>query len=729
MVVPFCESVFADGRQRQIVLGHLFKALEHSNMDVLRFAFIALNTIARLFYGNLGPHMADLFQYTSTAVAKCADRRVQVQALEFWNVISETEVDIEEGIQEGPNLKFTGMALDRLIGMVQFVLQCQNEDPADTSEQLSKMGGVLLRNMARLDGPTTLGKMMGFINQHFESAEWRQREAATLSLGALLSCLDSSVQPVVEGSVAGHTLAQVCQSALPTLLQRLIGPYTAPGMAQREPHPLVRNTSAWVIAVIAEAHFDVLRSLAGVSTPGGTPGASWAEFLQIVEGALQDEPHVVMHVCHIIHNVAHSTAQADTAQRNMLSGQYLKLFKAQLNVLASEGEDPELVSACGTCMVQMVEDAPETEAEALGQLLPVVYDKVDASLTVLKQAGGLPAQRMAASTQLMAYCSIMQALVGQLPTTTLLQPLPGGSVMAARLIEQLVRVASADAGAALEESLMVLLSIVEALEEQFEPFFAHTDSIIRKCLADPEQELQSIMALLLVGTLARACPLALAQKGLALQYVQLIARTLHVPTVPPKVKAAAAQALGELAVAMGPAFAEMASDAMQLLANFHAIPFPADDELQAETLMEMRSALFEAYIGILQAFYGDKPKAQVLASHLPGVVRFIQQMYQDSLAHELARETDVFKFVCSFILDIVAIFGADMPPRLGLTLRTPTGQPTWLTEVVQFSNKMEREEWAEEEGLPVSEFDSARNSEGEPLSTNGADLYKALGGQ
>jgi importin subunit beta-1 len=267
---------------------------------------------------------------------------------------------------------------------------------------------------------------------------------------------------------------------------------------------------------------------------------------------------------------------------------------------------------------------------------------------------------------------------------------------------------------------MCILTVADAMDEEFQPYVPHVSPKLHTAVSNYEEDITCTMAINVMGAVCRACGESLGQ--LAMDWARLLASLLPKADVSVGVKTAAVACLGEVATAMEGAFQPLVSDAMALLVKFHAIEFPEDDEEVAEQVNGMRAALFEAYVGIAHAF--AKPEVKhlapgVLLQHVPAIVQLMQQVYTDSTKHEDAADPNILKNLIGLAGDLAAVLGKQATQQAGLVINAK-GQQTWLAEMLQAQDKAEREEWADDNGADAAQFDMATDADGQPLQTSAA---------
>ena len=269
------------------------------DVEVAIGAFDAIVRIAELYYDALEPYMDALAQLTFGAARAisaasrrtevrltgdhglvlarplgtaprpprfCPPQDVAVRALEFWTTVANEEA--ERGDENATNRKYTRRALAPLLDMLLELMTKQTETDGDETYSIAQAASNCVGSVTCATGDAAFGHVLPVIQRWFGSADWHQRDAATLALG------------VVMNGPSEAALKPVIATALPILLTKLVGP-------SRDPSVVVRDTTAWSIGHIFSEQYDLVDK------------AVFSNVVAALLAALADEARVAANVAYV----------------------------------------------------------------------------------------------------------------------------------------------------------------------------------------------------------------------------------------------------------------------------------------------------------------------------------------------------------------------------------------------------------------------------------------------
>lgn len=299
---------------RDVLVRTLCALVTGGDIEVAIGAFDAIVRIAELYYDALEPYMDTLAQLTFGAAraisaasrrtevrptgrrgmaaqmlarslgtaptpppAPCPPTRlpvmparlpqdVAVRALEFWTTVANEEA--ERGDENATNRKYTRRALAPLLDMLMELMTKQTETDGDDSYSIAQAASNCVGSVTCATGDAAFGHVLPVIQRWFGSADWHQRDAATLALG------------VVMNGPSEAALKPVIATALPILLTKLVGP-------SRDPSVVVRDTTAWSIGHIFSEQYDLVDK------------AVFSNVVAALLAALADEARVAANVAYV----------------------------------------------------------------------------------------------------------------------------------------------------------------------------------------------------------------------------------------------------------------------------------------------------------------------------------------------------------------------------------------------------------------------------------------------
>jgi importin subunit beta-1 len=156
--------------------------------------------------------------------------------MEFWTIVAEEEAELGD---QATNRKYIMTALAPLASMLMGLMTKQGEEDSDETYTIAQAASNCLESVALATGDAVLAPITPAIQSWFGSADWHQRDAATLAFGLVMNGpSDEQLKPLIS-------------SALGMLLSKLTGP-------TRDPSTPVRDTTAWTIGRIFDSHYDLL---------------------------------------------------------------------------------------------------------------------------------------------------------------------------------------------------------------------------------------------------------------------------------------------------------------------------------------------------------------------------------------------------------------------------------------------------------------------------------------
>lgn len=255
-MLEFVEENFSDARkmQRDAIVGTVCDVTEHVDDDVKIEAFECIANMGAMYYSNMTSYIVRIFAITDKAVADSladkVDERVARLALEFWAQVMDTEASIRAGDMDGESRGVTERGVPKLLPLFFKCLSARDKDEevrAQAGENMDStlaiMGGACMRHLCLALGPQCVKSVMPVAEKHFNSPDWRLRDAAILCLGNVFEA--NLAEPAA--------LADKIQAAFTALMHKLLKG------ERREQDPRVRNTTAWSVAFVLQGYLPMIK--------------------------------------------------------------------------------------------------------------------------------------------------------------------------------------------------------------------------------------------------------------------------------------------------------------------------------------------------------------------------------------------------------------------------------------------------------------------------------------
>jgi len=622
-------------------------------------AFECLVKIAAAHYDLLPAYMAELFALTVRAVREDSED-VAKQALELWCTVAEEEADRADDAAAGaPGVvqhRFVAQALHPLTSLLldQLTKQEPGQDEDAGAWNLAMAAGTTLGLVAAAVGDPVVDLVMPFVQAGIGRADgagdpeaWRHREAATFAFGSIL-----------EGPSPGR-LADLVRSGLAVLVGALA-----------DPAPAVRHTTAWALGRV----FEFVHGAPGappVIPPGALPTVV-AALLQ----ATRDAPHIAEKACYAISQLVagFAASAAGSEDGDGLGGvgdssegggggaaspstspvsPYMKdimaaLLDAGSRAAASTGgggtgggawgaDAARGATAAFEALNEVVRSAPPDAAPLVAALIPVTLERLAVAVRAAPAAaaagGGGSSERVAEVQG--ALCGVLTVVIQRLASSE-----AGRAAVAPHadtIMAALLAVASGGAGAggvaagsnaALEDALLAAGALTYATGPAFAAYLPTFMPVLEAALANTDDWAAAGVAVGVLGDVGRA-----VEGGLSPYAPPLVARllsSLQSASVRRDLKPPILSALGDLALAVGDAFAPFLPHVLPMLASAQALATEAasraepGDEEAGDYLDALRSGVLEAYAGLINGLSGAAAAADpAFAAAMPGLLAFV----------------------------------------------------------------------------------------------------------
>lgn len=581
--MEYIHDTMEQPQQRNILVDALCTtAKESTAVRTRECAMESLVKVAELYYSTLPDYIARLHAITTSMIFH-DEECVSLQALQFWISICETEqMMMEEELHE-KCLQYAKSGMSFLVDICLQLLVTQEEDQDEDDWNRSIAGGKLLQSLAEVVGPQIHAPVMSFVYANINAAEWRQREAALMAFGCILGIDDAAAQEAIQDTVA---------QGVPGLLQYI-----------RDSHPMVANTSAWVIAVVCENFPDVflhqppmLQQLLNVVGP-------------FIRGA---DESMAKRGCQILHNLALAFEEEENQTTNELSPFYADLLDV-LVYAVDNGTSADLKSAGAEALNSVVDAAAADVTQMLHQLVPALQQRLGAQLSAIQTSVSMEVETMAG-----LLCGAVASLARKLDN--------GFDPYIDSSMQLLIQILNVKQEFVQHEALVAIGSVAYASKARMAPYLPHVVPYVLGSLQnfDEPDQLGSVVGA--IGDLCLSCGQAM------LPYTQeimnILYKNLRDPSVDRDLKCTFLSCFRDviLRVLGGEGFSPYIGMVMSLMSEmFHAscaidIRGDPDSEEYVMTLWEATGGL---YSSIIQSY--QENNAGVLVPYLSGMLEFALQ--------------------------------------------------------------------------------------------------------
>ncbi|CAK4084837.1 unnamed protein product [Aphanomyces euteiches] len=614
--LEFVSENFGRDAERTHIMTVVCEATQCTDVQVRVRAFECIATIASLYYEYLTEYMNALCDLTFKAVQ--ADQpEVGLQSLEFWSSICDVELEYLEEAKYGNNpeaaanyKRYVETVLSALVPMLLNTLTQQDEDQfEDDTWNLSMAGATTLTLAAQVVEDAIVQPVMQFVTSNIQSPNWRQKEAAIMAFGSILDGpAHATIQPIVE-------------NAMPVLIT-----------CMNDPHPLVRDTTAWTIGRICEIHGTVMARCLG-------------PLMQLIVAGLDQETKVAAHMCYAIHYIFQSFSELDDGPQQ-LDPYYGHVFDKCLFTCQNSQDENVRVSAFEALGMMIQHGSPNATPHILSRLtsilehLEVNIEKHKANPSYGQEFYGLYT----------CACDVLVVIIQRVDAE--IRPFSD------RIMQCLLNIFSTGHTTAGEEAFLATGALAGAIESEFKKYMTPFYPILIAGLSNVQEHAVCASAVGVVGDVCRA--LGADVNVFIPDIVNQLLNILRFPNLNRTVKPPVIAVFGDIGLAIEGEFEPYFQHVMEMLlqAAQACVSVQVEDEDGIEYMNQLRESILEAFTGILQGLSSHN-KGHLMVPALQGVGQFIAL-----LAAESNRTESVTTTCAGLIGDIASILGQQAKPLL-----------------------------------------------------------------
>ncbi|EQC35799.1 hypothetical protein SDRG_06558 [Saprolegnia diclina VS20] len=629
--LEYISENFKRDDERNHIMMVICEATQCSHLQVRVRAFECIATIASLYYEYLESYMNALYDLTFKAIQSDSPE-VGLQSLEFWSSICDVELEYIAEMEYGseyPNQckYYVKQVLGSLAPVLLNTLLQQEEDQfEDDTWNLSMAGATALTLASQVVDNAIIPVVMPFVSSNIQSADWHHKEAAIMAFGSILDGpTHEQIQPLVE-------------QAMPLLIT-----------CMQDPHPLVRDTTAWTIGRICEIHGTVMTRCVG-------------PLMQLIMNGLDQESKVAAHMCYAIHYIfqAFSELQNGPEQLDQFYGQ---VFDKCLVTCQKPNDDNLRVSAF-EALGMMIQCGSLNMTPHILSRLSSILDHLEGTIAKHKASPVASNEFYGLYT---CACDVLVVIIQRVNDD--IRP------FADRIMQCLLDIFSTGHTTAGEEAFLAAGALAGAIDAEFKKYMTAFYPVLVHGLSNTSEYMVCAAAVGVVGDVCRA--LGSDVKVFCDEFIQLLLTILRDTNLNRSVKPPVLSVFGDIGLAIEGDFDRYFTPVVQMLlqAAHACVSVDVDDEDVIDYMNQLRESILEAFTGILQGLASHN-KGQLVEPALGGIGNFIAQ-----LATDPNRSESVTNSCAGLIGDLATILGAASKPLMQ--------QPYIGTLLVECANSQE----------------------------------------
>ena len=567
--LDFTDQNFEQVHESDIIVKNICEASQRSNKEERSIAFECMVRIAECYYEKLPRYMPTLFELTSSVIL-IPEEEIAIQALNFWESITTSELDIKDDLTNGIDgtvmHNITSTYAQSLTPILLESLTKKN-DTGDDDNDICKVAALILDMISTIIEGAIIPLTLPFVHQNMNNPNWHYKNAAITAFGLIL-----------DGPVEGVMTNYVVQ-ALPFLLPCLM-----------DTNPRIRDSTLWTFGRIFDTHLDCINA------------QLLPEIMNIVHSLLSDsDNHVAYQACLAIYNFASAFQYDDQPKTNSLSPYIATLIQGLVTV-AYSAED-EIRNQAYEAVNALVENSAADMLGLIKHLLQDSANRLDATFT---SGSGRDFQGY--------LCVLIGICVQKLGR----DGLSGGEAIIDQVVFSFLRILGSKGALAQEDTLMALGNIIATLEMGYLRYMEKTIAHILTNLKEIEETSIVIWSIGVVGDLCRSLNTNLIPfiDDIMMCFVQI----LQSSSIDRTVKPPAISIFADISMAIGENVEKYIPHMLMYLDQ--AARLEPSNEDDVEYINSVRSAICESYTGIIQGLQGTN-KIHILEPYFPQIRAFI----------------------------------------------------------------------------------------------------------
>ncbi|KAJ2724939.1 karyopherin Kap95 [Coemansia sp. Benny D115] len=612
--LEFVRQNFENDNERNVIMQTVCEATQSPNVNVQVAAFECLVRIMQLYYDKMSFYMEKALFGLTVIGMKHEEEKIALQAIEFWSTVCDEEYELtleEMEAQEmgepftGTNFKFAKTAMPQVLPTLLYLLTKQDEDADEDEWNVSMAAGTCLALLAQTIGDAIVAPIIPFVEQNIRNPDWHYREAAIMSFGSILEGPDPKV------------LAPLVSQALPVLIQMV-----------KDQVVQVKDTAAWTLGRVCDVMIDCI--LADVHLHS---------LISVLVGGLEDSPRVAANCCWAIINLTEQVSTDSDAETYPLSQYFEGIVSTLMRITESNTNENNSRNSAYETMATLASTGPKDTHPTIAKLGLAILDRLDTTIANANQVVNSD-DRLALSELQSSLLSVLTSV-----TRTLGRQV---SEIADRIMTSAMQLLSTGGknSVVAEDVFLLVGAIINSVEADFSRYLESFSPFMYTALQNHEEYQLCSIAIGLIGDICRA----LGSESLQYcdQFMTILIEDLNSDVLRRDVKPGILSCFGDIALAIGPDFANYLSVVFQVLvsacnlsANTQAVDYETVDYNN-----QLRVGIFEAYVGITQGLNTGN-QVQLVLPEIHNIFKFMNIVY-----HDRQRSEDVTRAMIGLLGDL-----------------------------------------------------------------------------
>lgn len=598
----FIRSNFEKEAERNYIMQVVCEATQAPDSRVQAAAFGCLNRIMGIYYHEMAFYMQKALFGLTVEGMKNQEEDVAKLAIEFWCTICEEEISIDDdnqqATQEGsselrPFYQFARIASKEVVPVLLGLMTKVEEDDGDDEYNVARAAYQCLQLFAQTIGGDVVPIVLHFVENCIRSQNWRERDAAVSSFGAIMDGPDLKI------------LDPLVKQALPILLKTML----------EDPQVQVQDSSAYALSRICDYCAECI-----------DPTEHLPQLMQTLFHGLQSNPKIAASCCLALLNLTERFVGSEDSSVNPLTTYFEESVKILLSVTAKQDQpDPSVRTAAYEVLGGFVTNTASDSKPLVESLTAEIIQRLSATIQFQSQTVSIDEKLQLEELQI-SLASVLLAIVQRLEGSITVD------MANAIMLVNLEVLKSASHTSVPEVIFQIVSGLANALGPEFERYTDEFTPYLYNALGNHEAPDMCSLAIGLVSDIVRA--LESKSQRYCDTFMNYLLNALASNKIANSLKPPILETFGDIATSIGEAFepyAQTVANVLEQARTVSAAPDVTFDML--DYIVSLRSGIADAWGGMVIAFKGT-PKVNLIETFVAQIFNFLESVSQDGNHNE-----------------------------------------------------------------------------------------------
>jgi importin subunit beta-1 len=588
----FIRSNFENEAERNYIMQVVCEATQAEDTKVQAAAFGCLNRIMGIYYDKMSFYMQRALFGLTVGGMKSDEEDVAKLAIEFWCTVCEEEISIDDDNQQAqqegstelrPFFQFARIASKEVIPVLLRLMTKVEEDDADDEYNVARAAYQCLQLYAQTIGGDVVPIVLSFVEQYIRSQNWRERDAAVSSFGAIMDGPDIKI------------LDPLVKQALPILIKTML----------EDKQTQVQDSAAYALSRICDYCSECIN-----------PQEHLPDLMQALFHGLQSNPKIAASCCLALLNLTERFIGDGLADENQLTQYFEQSVKMLLEVTTKQDADTQLRTAAYEVLSGFVTNSANKSKPLVVGLTGEIIQRLHSSVAYQKQIVSVE-DKLALEELQVSLASVLLSIVQRLESEV--TPDMAGAIMQVAF-EMLKNAGNTSVP---EVIFQIISGLANALLAGFEPYMDEFAPYLYNALGNHEAPEMCSLAIGLVSDIVRA--LEGNSQRFCDTFMNYLLNALQSHKISNQLKPPILETFGDVASSIGVAFEPYAQTVAQVLEQAKNVSASSDVSFDLlDYVVSLRSGIADAWGGMILGFKGTDKGEHSCLTKAPSIADFTQ---------------------------------------------------------------------------------------------------------